>query len=336
VVNFLTHILAGTRKHALLVFSVFVIFLCQQNSVWAQDLTPATSGLSTGTKKSLSPRNSLEEFLKLTQNGEFEAATKFVELPPELSDTKRDAKIFQVAREINKVASLFPIILSNKESGDLNDYLPPHQEILFDVPTTQGTKVRVLLNRVVRDDDALMESWWSLPYSEFKKILSMGDSTKKSFKIESWLPYWLDTPILGWASPASFIGFIIIVLTSITITYVLRITLSVGIARFSNSAFQLWNSISYPLQLFAATKLVSSDLIYLELPFTARQALDRTLFVISSFCILFVAINSTAQIVATTSRALTQAGKEENSPFLPLIRRVLNVILTITMILLYD
>jgi len=296
----------------------------------AQDPTPQPP---THQKQSLSPRASLEEFLKRTQKGEFETATKFVELPSDLSDTKRDAKIFHVAREINKVASLTPIILSDKESGNLDDLLPPHEEVLFDVPTTRGTKVKVLLHRIVRDDDPDMASWWSLPYSEVKKIISIGDTTKKSFKIESLLPPELNTPFMNWVTPSTIAGFIIISLAALLGTYILRIIVSLIISVFGTSADQIWQGIAYPVQLFIATKALSAGLKYLELSFTSRQAVDRILFVCSSLLILWVAVNLTTLIVAMSAKALMKNTQSESTPFLPLIRRVLNVILTIAIVL---
>jgi MscS family membrane protein len=256
-----------------------------------------------------------------------------VELPTDLTDEKRNEKIFQIAQEINKVASLSPIILSDKESGNLDDALPPHQEVLFDVPTTRGTKVKVLLYRVVRADEPDMESWWTLPYPEVKKIISMGASTKKSFKVESLFPAELDKPFMGWASPSTLAGFLIIVLASLVTSYTLRIIVSLGIATLGTSAVPIWKGIAYPLQLFFATKLVGANLTYLELAFTTRQAVDRTLFVCSSLLILWVAVNSTALVVAMSARALMQKDHTGNAPFLPLIRRVLNVVLTIVIVL---
>jgi MscS family membrane protein len=313
-----------------LLFTVSTVMSRQYTVLAQEDPIPQPSA---GPKQSLSPRSSLEEFLKLTQKGDFESAAKFVELPSDISDTKRDAKIFQVAREINKVASLSPIILSDKESGDLNDPLPPHQEVLFDIPTTRGTKVKVLLHRVVRNDDPDMESWWNLPYLEVKKIISIGDSTKKSFKIESLFPVEFDKPFMGWASPATLAGFVIISLAALLATYILRVVVSLGISRFGNYAVHIWRGIAYPLQLFFATKMISAGLTYLELAFTTRQAVDRGLFVCSSLLILWVAVNSTTLVVAMSARALIKNEEDGSSPFLPLIRRVLNFILTIVIVL---
>ena len=320
---------------ALLTLVLPVVMTCTavifyNKSAHAQDPTPPPTA---GPKQSLSPRASLEEFLKRTQKGEFDKAAKFVELPNDLSDTKRDAKIFQVAREINKVASLTPIILSDKESGDLNDLLAPHEEVLFDVPTTRGTKVKVVLHRMVRDDDPDMESWWNLPYSEVKKILSIGDTTRKSFKIESLLPPEINIPFMGWLTPATVAGFIIISLVALLATYVLRLIASIIIAAFGPSAMQVWKGIAYPVQLFIATKAISAGLIYLELSFTSRQAVDRILFVCSSLLVLWVAVNSTTIVVTMSAKALIKDSEGERAPFLPLIRRVLNVILTIAIVL---
>jgi MscS family membrane protein len=322
--------MSPSRRTLLWLIIALTVLTCHHRTGFAQDPTPPTS---LGPKQSLAPRSSLEEFLKRTQKGDFDAAAKFVELPMDLTDEKRNEKIFQIAQEINKVASLSPIILSDKESGNLDDSLPPHQEVLFDVPTTRGTKVKVLLYRVVRADEPDMESWWTLPYREVKKIISMGASTKKSFKVESLFPAELGKPFMDWVSPSTLAGFLIIVLASLVTSYTLRIIVSLGIATLGTSAVPIWKGIAYPLQLFFATKLVGANLTYLELAFTTRQAVDRALFVCSSLLILWVAVNSTALLVAMSARALMQKDHTGNAPFLPLIRRVLNVVLTLVIVL---
>jgi MscS family membrane protein len=312
------------HKYHQLAIQVFIIFLLPL--LLYAETQPSNS------RQILSPRASLEQFLTHIRKGNFESAQKFVELPNGLSETLRSSKLMEIAKEVNRLAEISPILLSTSDAGNLNDSLPVNQDLLVEVVKDEK-KIQIFLERVSLSNDPDIESLWRLPYSQVKQLLSLDKTPKGSFKIESLFPQWTDINLFGLFSLTSSLGFLLIALTALLVTYPIRLLVTLMVRYMGDAIYNSWCLVCYQVQLFLATRLTVSALSYLELSFTTRQIVDRILFVISSVLVLWIAVKSTGMFISAAKLTLLKNGKESDTPFLPLIQRFINIFITISIIL---
>jgi MscS family membrane protein len=291
------------------------------------------SAISPGAKKSLSPNLSLENFLKFTQKGEFVEASRFVLLPSNLKETDRDEKILEIATAINVLASHSPIALSDKDSGNLQDDLPPNRELLVKVSTEEDGAINIFLERVAGDTDSEMGSWWVLPYAETRKLLQIKSEAVVTFKIEALFPKWLNQSLFGLTSVASFFSFLLLLIFTQSLAYCSRLALTFAFSVISRRVSAYFTPISYPLQLFISIHLLGAGLKFLEISFTSRQVFDRVIFVLATIFFFWTVLSTTSLIVSLIKKKLASEGLTANAPFLPLIQRAFNSVIGVSILL---
>ena len=114
---------------------------------------PAQIPSSEASSFSNTPRATVSEYLELCRHGNFAKAADFLQLPA--SQKGRGAELaLRLKRVLDRRVLLDLDVISELDTGDLNDGIAPNQEEIARVPWPSGGDAPVRLVRVVDADDA--------------------------------------------------------------------------------------------------------------------------------------------------------------------------------------